>query len=414
MAGLSKTYRTPGKVPYDGHPVKDFAESTMKLNPVFADRPHSIFPTMSALARRHGAINLGQGFPDEDGPAPLLRAASDALVAGPNQYVPVEGIPALRQAVAAAHQRFYGIDLDPDTNVVVTAGATEGLAAAFLAFCAPGDEVIFLSPFYECYAPQAEAAGALCRFVSLTPPHWRIDESALRAAISPRTKLVVINTPHNPTGHVMDEDELEIVARVARDHDLIVLCDEVYEHMVFDGRPHLPLMAFEGMAERCVRFGSAGKTFSVTGWRIGYASGPASLIEPLNKAHQFLAYTSPGHLQQAVAQGLGFDNDYFGGLTRGMQDRRDLLSDQLSRAGFDVLPCEGTYFLSVDIRSVGRDDDRAFCAEITEHAKVAAVPVSAFYHPSEENVPKHLARFCFAKKPGILTEAARRLATYFR
>ncbi len=386
---------------------------TRPLNPVFANRPQSIFPTMSRLAREHGAINLGQGFPDEDGPVEIRRLAAQHIADGPNQYAPVEGVPALRRAVAADNKRFYGLDIDPETETLVTSGATEALAAAFLGFLSPGDEAIVLAPFYECYAPQIEAAGARVVPVNLAPPRWRLSADALAAAVTPATKLIVINTPHNPLGKVMGADELEIVAAAARKHDLIVVCDEVYEHLIFDGRDHATLLSLPDMFGRSVRIGSAGKTFSLTGFRIGYAAGPAPLITGIMKAHQHLAYTSPAPLQEAVARGLAFGDDYYAAFRADMQAKRDRLSEGLAAAGFDVLPCEGTYFVTVDIRSVGRDDDVAFCREITEKAKVCAVPISAFYHPSQADPPRHFARFCFCKKPDVLDEASRRLKEYF-
>ncbi len=386
---------------------------TRSLNPVFANRPQSIFPTMSRLAREHDAINLGQGFPDEDGPAEIRRLAAQRIADGPNQYAPVEGVPSLRRAVAADNKRFYDLDVDPETETLVTSGATEALAAAFLGFLSSGDEAIVLAPFYECYAPQIEAAGARLVPVNLAPPDWRLSAEVLSAAVTPAAKLIVINTPHNPLGKVMNVEELEIVAAVARKHDLIVVCDEVYEHLIFDGRDHATLLSLPGMFERAVRIGSAGKTFSLTGFRIGYATGPAPLITGIMKAHQHLGYTSPAPLQEAVAHGLAFGDEYYAAFRADMQAKRDRISDGLAAAGFDVLPCEGTYFVTVDIRSVGRDDDVAFCREITEKAKVCAVPISAFYHPSQDDCPRYFARFCFCKKPDVLDEAARRLKAYF-
>ena len=384
-----------------------------QLNPVFSNRPQSIFPTMSRLAREAGAINLGQGFPDEDGPHQLLAHAAAMTVKGPNQYAPVEGVPELREAVARDNKRFYGLDIDPETETLVVSGATEGLAAAFFGFLEPGDEAVLLAPFYECYAPQIEATGASIRFVDLEPPTWRLDADALEAAITEKTKIIVLNTPHNPLGKVMTRAELEIVADAARRHDLIVICDEVYEHLIFDGRPHIPLMTLPDMRERCIRIGSAGKTFSVTGFRIGYVTGPAQLITGVMKAHQHLAYTSPAPLQFAVAKGIAMGDEFYESFTADMQAKRDFLNEGLQAAGFDVLPCEGTYFITVDIQSVGADDDAGFCKEITQQAKVAAVPLSAFYHPSHENAPRRYARFCFCKKREVLAEASRRLKEYF-
>jgi len=385
---------------------------TSRLNPVFADRPVTVFAVMTALAGRFGAINLGQGFPDEDGPREILERAAAALLAGPNQYAPVGGRPALRAAVAASARRFYGLDYDPETETIVTAGATAALAAAFLAFLRPGDEAIVFPPCYDTYAPMIEAAGARVVSVPLVPPHWRIDADALAAAITPSTRVIAVNSPHNPSGRVMGDDERAIIAAAAARHDLIVVCDEVYEHIVFDGRRHAPIAALPGMRERCVRIGSAGKTFSLTGWRIGYMSGPRPLIEAALKAHQFIAYTCPPHTQDAVAYGLGFDDSYYEALARGMQRKRDLFVGGLKAAGFDVLPCEGTYFVTVDIGSVGRDDDWTFCREITERAGVAAVPISAFY-PDMAAAPRQFARFCFCKKDDVLPAAAQRLARYF-
>lgn len=384
------------------------------FNPVFSGRPQSIFPTMSALARRHGAINLGQGFPDEDGPKEILEIAARATIEGPNQYAPVEGIAELRQAVADDNKRFYDLDIDPETETLVTSGATEALAAAFLGILEPGDEAIVLAPFYECYAPQIEAAGAKLVPVSLTLPSWRLDAGALEAAITGRTKLIAINTPHNPLGKVMDDNELEIVAEAARRHDLIVVCDEVYEHLIFDDVPHKPLMTWPDMFERTIRIGSAGKTFSLTGFRLGYVTGPAPLITAVMKTHQHLAYTSPAPLQKAVAAGLAMGDEYYAEFRRAMQEKRDFISAGLRDAGFKTMPCEGTYFVTVDINSVDRDDDAAFCREITEKAKVAAVPISAFYHPTQSEAPRNYARFCFCKKRDVLEEACSQLGDYFR
>ncbi|MCA8887642.1 MAG: aminotransferase [Parvularculaceae bacterium] len=386
-------------------------KSPPPLNPVFANRPVTIFAVMSALAQQHGAINLGQGFPDEDGPKGLLKLAADALVKGPNQYAPVPGMPELRQAVARANARFYGLDYDWNDVVVVTAGATEGLAAAFFAFLQPTDEAIVLAPTYDCYAPLIEAAGAVVKVVPLAPPRWRVDATSLAAAITPKTRVIVVNTPHNPAARAYTREELQAIADIAIANDLTVICDEVYEHLVFDGAAHIPLASLPGMAGRCVRIGSAGKTFSVTGWRIGYVSGPRHLIGVLTKAHSFIAYTCPSHLQRAVAAGLDFADEYYRDFLQEMQGKRDLIIDALATAGFDVLPCEATYFVNVDIRSVGADDDDAFCREITEKAGVTAVPVSAFY-PGNDG-PRHLARFCFCKRPEVLREASARLKAYF-
>jgi N-succinyldiaminopimelate aminotransferase len=383
------------------------------FNPVYSARPESIFPTMSKLARKSEAINLGQGFPDEDGPLEVREAAARAILEGPNQYAPVEGTPALREAVARDNKRFYDLDIDPMTETLVVCGATEGLAAVFQGLLEPGDEAVLLAPFYESYAPQIEAAGGVLRFVNLTPPAWRLDADALESAITSKTKLIVINTPHNPLAKMMSVAELEIVADAARRHDLYVVCDEVYERMVFDGAAHVPLMTLPEMRERAIRIGSAGKTFSLTGFRVGYITACAPLITAIMKAHTHLAYVSPTALEHAVTAGLNLGDRYFADFTATLQAKRDLFASGLAAAGFEVLPCDGTYFVIVDIRSVGRDDDNAFCREIAEKAKVAAVPVSAFYHPSQTDVSRHYARFCFCKKPEVLEEAASRLAAYF-
>jgi aspartate/methionine/tyrosine aminotransferase len=383
------------------------------LNPIFASRPVTIFAVMSALARRHGAINLGQGFPDEDGPQALKEIAARAILEDPNQYAPVGGLPALRSALAAANKRFYGIEIDPETETLVTAGATEALAAAFMAFLQPADEAILFAPVYDCYAPIVEAAGAVPRIVRLQPPSWRIERQTVEAALSPRTRVIAVNTPHNPTGRVLTREELQVIADIAIERDLLVICDEVYEHLAFDGRPHLPLIAFPGMRERTVRIGSAGKTFSMTGWRIGYLSGAARLINGVMKAHQFIAYTCPPHLQKAVAAGLGYPDRYYSDFVAGLQTKRDLMTALLRDAGLGPIPCEGTYFVSADIRGVGGVDDAAFCRELTEKAGVAAVPVSAFYPEGDNLAPRHLARFCFCKKTDVLEAAGDRLKRYF-
>ena len=387
--------------------------SLRPLNPVFANRPTTIFAVMSALARQHGAVNLGQGFPDEDGPSELIEAAIRALKAGPNQYAPVQGVPELRKAIAQSNRRFYGLDIDWESETLVTAGATEALAAAFLAFLQPGDEAVLIAPCYDSYAPIIEAAGAIVRYAHLNPPAWRIDRGTIETALTPKTRVLAVNTPHNPTGRVLTGDELQIIADIAIERDLIVICDEVYEHLIFDQRPHIPLMTLPGMRERCVRIGSAGKTFSMTGWRIGYASGPERLMTGMMKAHQFVAYTCPPHLQFAVAEGLAMGDDYFRRFVAAMAEKRDRIVGGLKGVGFDVLACEGTYFATVDIRSVDRGDDDAFCRELTEKAGVAAVPVSAFYRAGDPLAPRNYARFCFCKKPAVLDEAMRRLSAYF-
>ncbi len=384
------------------------------LNPVFAARPVTIFQVMSSLANEAGAINLGQGFPDEDGPREILEAAAREILTRQNQYAPVAGVPELRQAVARANQRFYGLDIDWKSETLVVAGATEGLAACFFGFLNPGDEAIIFAPFYDSYLPVIEAAGARARIVHLEPPSWEIRAEALDAAITPATRLIVVNTPHNPSGSVVSDAELELLADRARRHGLIAVCDEVYEHLLFDRRRLRPLMTLPGMRERTVRIGSAGKTFSLTGWRIGYLTGPEPLITGAMKAHQFITYTSPPAFQHAVALGLDFPDAYYERFLAGMQERRDIMRAGLESAGFDVQPCAGTYFMTVDIRSVGYNgDDMSFCRDITMNAKVCAVPVSAFYPQQDEKAPRHYARFCFCKKREVLEEASARLRRYF-
>ncbi|MEM6413676.1 MAG: aminotransferase [Pseudomonadota bacterium] len=387
-------------------------ESTRRFNPVYSARAQSIFPTMSALAREHNAINLGQGFPDEDGPLEIRQYAAEGILAGPNQYAPVEGTPEIRRAVAADNKRFYGLDIDPMRETLIVAGATEGLASIFLGLLNPGDEAIAFSPFYECYAPQIEAAGARFVPVALEAPDWRIDRQRLEAAITERTQVIVINSPHNPLGRVLDTEELHTLAAIAEKHDLIVVCDEVYEHLVFDDHKHIPLMTLPNMFDRCVRIGSAGKTFSLTGFRVGYITGPEPIVTAVMKAHQHIAYTLSGPIQNAIAHALEFGDHYYTEFRAGLTMRRDRLEKGLRDIGFEVGRCEGTYFLNVDIRSFGYENDVAFCREMTEKAKVTAVPISAFFHPSETEAPKQFARFCFCKKPEVLDEAMHRLSGY--
>jgi aspartate/methionine/tyrosine aminotransferase len=368
----------------------------------------TIFTVMSALAMEHGAINLGQGFPDTDGPPDLLRAAADALFDGRNQYPPLTGVPELRAAVAAANQRFYGIALDPAREVVVTSGATEALAACLMALLNPGDEVVLIEPLYDTYLPVVRMLGAVPRLVRLAPPDWRLPLGDLAAAFGPKTKAILLNTPMNPTGKVFIPVELAAIADLLAKWDAFAICDEVYEHLVFQGAQHVPLMTLPGMRDRCLRIGSAGKTFSLTGWKIGYVSAPAALATLVAKAHQNLTFTSPPNLQRAVAIGLGKEDGYFHGLAADLQAQRDLLSDGLRGLGLQVLPSQGTYFLTVGFQSLGFDgDDVAFCRFITADAGVAAIPVSAFY-PADP--PEGFIRFAFCKRPEVLQAAVARLA----
>ena len=385
----------------------------ISYNPVFSGRPVTIFAVMSALANEYNAINLGQGFPDEDGPDVILERAAKEVVSGNNQYAPVMGVPALREAVAHDNQRFYGLEIDWQQEVLVTSGASEALAASFLGLLNQGDEAVLFAPYYDSYAPMVEAAGAKPVIIQLEGPAFRIEREALEAVITERTKVIAINTPHNPLGKVFDAEELQAVADAALAHDLIVICDEVYEHLVFDDQRHVPLMALPGMRERCVRIGSAGKTFSLTGWRIGYATASASLITAISKTKQFMGYTTPAHLQVAIAEGLSLPDDYFREFTSGMQSKRDFFLNGMRKAGFDILPCHGTYFATMDIRNLGYNDDRAFCEMITKEAGVTAVPLSAFYHHQLSTPPTHYVRFCFCKQEVILADAIGRLNSYF-
>ena len=385
-------------------------------NPVFASLGTTIFTVMSALANEHGAINLGQGFPDDEGPDDIREAAARAIMDGPNQYPPMMGLPALREAVGAANRRFYGLDIDWQKEVMVTSGATEALHDSITALLRPGDEAILIEPCYDSYRPVIEAAGATVKTVALQPPHWSLPVEALEAAFSDKTKLIVLNTPMNPIGKVFTEAELAAIAGLLEKYDAYAVCDEVYEHLVFSGHRHVPLMTLPGMRERCVRIGSAGKTFSLTGWKVGYVTAPASLMEVIAKTHQFVTFTTAPGLQSAIAYGLGKGDDYFAGLAGALEAKRDILSKGLADAGLEVLPADGTYFVTADFRPLLKNmegfngTDEEFCRTITTEAKVAAVPMSAFYSAASEGVPTHLARFCFCKQDGILIEASERLA----
>jgi aspartate/methionine/tyrosine aminotransferase len=362
---------------------------------------------MSALAVRHGAINLGQGFPDTEGPADVVRAAADALLDGRNQYPPLTGLPELRQAVAAANRRFWGLEIDPDRGVVVTSGATEALTASLMALLDPGDEIVLIEPLYDTYLPIVRMLGAVPKLVRLQPPAWDLPREELAAAFGPRTKAILLNTPMNPTGKVFSVDELRFIAGLLQQHDAYAICDEVYEHLVFAPAVHTPLMALPGMAERCLRIGSAGKTFSLTGWKVGYVSGPPALIGVVMKAHQNLTFTTPPNLQRAVALGLVKDGAYFAALAGGLAAKRDRLRAGLASIGFGVLPSAGSYFVIADYSAFGfAGDDQAFCRHITEQFGVAAIPVSAFY---EGEAPSRWIRFAFCKQDSVLDEACARL-----
>ena len=382
----------------------------MPANPIFASLGTTIFEVMSRLAAEHEAVNLGQGFPEGLEPPFLVDAAARAMAQGPHQYPPMLGLPALRQAVAEHDKRFYGLDLDWQSEVMVTSGATEALADCLFGLISPGDEVVVLEPFYDSYLPIIRRAGGTPKIVRLNPPDWALPRAALAAAFGPKTSLMILNSPMNPAGKIFGREDLAFIADLLARHDAIAICDEVYEHLTYGGRTHIPLMTLPGMRGRALRIGSAGKTFSVTGWKVGYVAGEAELLKPVIKAHQFLTFTTPPALQRAVAEGLATGDEYYGSLIADLERRRDFLDAGLRRLGFEVLPCEGSYFLSADIRPLGFSDDAEFCRLLTIEAGVAAVPVSAFY---EIDPPRHYARFCFAKLDETLEEAVRRLETYF-
>ncbi len=380
-------------------------------NTLLANTGTTIFTVMSALATRHQAINLGQGFPDTDGPADVVAAAAAALQDGRNQYPPLTGVPELRAAVAAANGRFYGLAIDPDKEVVVTSGATEAITASLMALIDPGDEVVLIEPLYDTYLPVVTMLGGIGRLVRLEPPHWSLPRAALEAAFGPRTKAIVLNSPMNPIGKVFTPAELGFIADLMQKHDTYAVCDEVYEHLVFDGMRHRPLMTLPGMRERTLRIGSAGKTFSLTGWKVGYISGPAALMSVVAKAHQNLTFTTAPNLQRAVALGLAKDDAYFAGLAADLQAKRDHLVAGLNAAGFRTLPSGGSYFVLADYAALDPDgDDAAFCIRLVEAAGVAAIPLSAFY-VSEK--PRHHVRFAFCKRISVLDEAVGRLTRYF-
>ncbi len=383
---------------------------SVEPNPVFAELPTTIFSVMSALAVEHGAINLGQGFPDEDGPVAIRDVAAGALIDGPNQYPPMRGRTELRGAICAHAKRFYGLDFDPDANVVVTSGGTEALTASIMGLVGQGGEVVLIEPAYDSYAPIAGAVGARVKTVKLAPPHWRLDAEALAAAVTSETRAVMLNTPLNPIGRAFTREELEGVARVVARSHAVAICDEVYEHLIFDGREHIPLITLPGMAERVVRVGSAGKMFSLTGWKIGWVTGPAALIDVIAKAHQFITFTSSPALQLGVAYALEHEMDFTLNLTKTLQANRDLLAERLARLGFEVLPCEGSYFLTAGIRGLTNESDRAFCERLTREAGVALIPLSVFFSGGQ---PDHLVRFAFCKKREVLEAALQRLERYF-
>ncbi|MGE3477100.1 MAG: aminotransferase [Rhodospirillaceae bacterium] len=379
-------------------------------NSVLSGLPTTVFTVMSALATEHNALNLGQGFSDDNGPDDVRAKAAEAMEKS-NQYPPMMGLAELRKAVAANGKRYFNVDVDW-TEVMVTSGGTESLAACLLGLIEPGDEVIVFEPFYDSYLPMIRRAGGIPKIVRLMPPLWELPREELAAAFSPRTKLMILNTPMNPCSKVFRRDELDFIADLAQKNDIYVICDEVYDHLVYDGQRHISLITLPGMHERCLRLGSAGKTFSLTGWKVGYVSACPALLGPVSKAHQFLTFTTPPNLQWAVAYGLEKDDAYFYGYRDSLQRRRDMLARGLSDIGFKVLPSQGTIFVTADFANFGfKGDDVAFCHDMTVKAGVTAIPVSAFY---EGKGPDHFVRFAFCKKESYLEAALERLAKYYK
>ena len=384
-----------------------------EVNSILSEYGTTIFTIMSALAVKHKAINLGQGFPDEDGPADILDEAMLATKNESNQYPPMMGISELRQASAAHSKTFYDIDVDWETQTIVTSGATEAIAACIFGLIEPGDEVVLIEPLYDCYLPIIRRAGAIPRLVRIAPPNWELPYQELEAAFSEKTKLILFNTPTNPAAKVYTISELEYIAGLVKKYDTYAICDEVYEHLVYDGRQHIPLMTLPDMAERCIRISSAGKTFSMTGWKVGYSIGAKKLIEAASKAHQFLTFTTPPNLQKAVAYGLKKDIAYFKDLGTDMQAKRDRMSRGLTKIGFEILDSQGTYFLAADYKPLGFDlVDVDFCKNLTIDAGVAAVPFSAFYQDGKDSGVNHFIRFCYCKRDEIIDTALDRLDKY--
>jgi aspartate/methionine/tyrosine aminotransferase len=377
------------------------------LNPLYEQMRTSVFERMSLAAAKHGAVNLGQGFPDFGWSDEILDAAARAVTESSNQYAPSRGLPVLREAVAAHYNRHHGLDLGAD-NVCVTSGATEALAAAILAALEAGDEAIIFTPAYDAYAPLIRRTGAKVREVALRPPAWRIDKAALEAAVGPKTRAIIFNNPHNPTGRLFETDELEAVASVARDRDLIVISDEVWEHILLDGQKFTPLASLAGMAERVIKCGSAGKIFSLTGWKIGWMVAAPEMATLAARAHQFLTFASAPNLQAAVAFGLNEGDGWIAPMRERFARARDLMQNGLRSAGYDVLDCASTYFQCVDLRSSGVDlDDESFAKLAVEQAGVAVVPLSPF---AETDPPTHMIRLCFAKRDETIEQGVAALA----
>jgi N-succinyldiaminopimelate aminotransferase len=384
------------------------AHLTRRLQPFTT----TIFATMSELALATDSVNLGQGFPDTDGPAELREVAVTAIREGRNQYPPSSGVPELRQAVAAHQRAWYGIELDPEQEVLVTVGATEAIAATMLALCEPGDEVVMFEPTYDSYAATASMAGAKPRLVRLHPPDWHFDPDELAAVVGPRTKMVLLNSPHNPTGKVFSPEELAQVAALCAAHDLLAVTDEVYEHLVFEGT-HVPLATLPGMGERTLTISSGGKTFSFTGWKVGWVSGPAQLVAAVRSAKQFLTYTSPAPFQLALAVGLGFAPEAMGRLATELEARRNQLCDGLHSLGYDVFRPAATYFATTDIAAVADGlSAQEFCLELPGRCGVVAIPSSVFYDAADPDAGRTLVRWAFCKRADVLDDALTRLASW--
>ncbi|MCA5922240.1 aminotransferase class I/II-fold pyridoxal phosphate-dependent enzyme [Curtobacterium oceanosedimentum] len=385
------------------------AEGAMLLGPDGVPAP-TVFAEMSALAASTGAVNLGQGFPDEDGPAEVLEAAVRAIRDGANQYPPGRGTPDLRAAVAEHQQHWYGLDVDPDREVLVTAGATEALAATLLALVEPGDEVITFEPFYDAYGALIRLAGGVHVTVPLSAPDFLPDDDTLRAAFTDRTRAVLVNTPHNPTGRVLPTEVLQTIVELATARDAVIVTDEVYEHLTF-GVPHTPIASLPGAAERTVSVSSAGKTFNTTGWKIGWLTAPPALVDAITTVKQYLTFVNGAPFQPAVAVGLRLPDEVFTGIAAELSAKHELLAAGLRAAGFDVLRPDGGYFVLADAAPLGYDDARALCLELPTTAGVAGVPVSAFVHPDRVAGYRSLVRFAFCKRRSVLEDAAARLAT---
>jgi N-succinyldiaminopimelate aminotransferase len=368
----------------------------------------TIFAEMTQRALQFDAVNLGQGFPDTDGPRELLDIAIDSINSGLNQYAPAIGMPVLRQAVAEHQGRFYGLSVDPDREVLVTVGATEAIAASVLALVEPGEEVVTFEPYYDLYAASIALAGAVRRAVPLRFPDLAVDEQALRGAFGERTRVVLLNTPHNPTGKVFTRSELELIAELAVEHDSWVVTDEVYEHLTFDGAPHLPIATLPGMAERTLTISSGGKTFSTTGWKVGWVHGPEEAVRAVGAVKQFLTFVGSGPFQPAIAHGLGMPDEFFTDLACSMQAKRDVLVGALTGIGLPVAPCQGTYFVIADMAPLGVSDAVDFCRRMPEEIGVVGVPVSAFC--DDKDAVATLVRFAFCKREPVLREGAERLA----